>query len=913
VPIRASITRWFQYLYFLRISLIAWLFLPVFCALDCARVTATLSRGILTLDSRWQVFYAAFFVVATNMAVLITVRNTVRNGESRFRSTPPPTLYRFLTDARPKAIWVCLLVAHIPTALAVAYLAGVGAYEGEKIHVLSLCAGLLAAIVFWYLVSLFYYWTYRPLVSSDEQESGEQVSDDTPAALIFPKYAWLFGDISDAVPPPRIVSGSDGLTKFFLRHISCSGYAATVSGPLWELHFLSALSLLGIFILYLFLYPLTGPVPRSSFAIYGQMAFCCLITISFLASIAGTSYRSARPNTACSWARPVKWTFILLALGLAVLFIVTLLFDHFTHSVRLAFAFPTLSSILVLAGFSLWLLSGVAFFLDRYRLPVLTAILALIFVPKLIDALVGRTFMKHNHPWLAQIFDSEHYYSVKPSKYPFPLDAIPTPARVMDLRAGDPSEPYIIVTASGGGIQAAEWTSQVLANLEKSFAEEDSLKAGPKPYSFHDHVVLASGVSGGSGGLMPFLLEYTAYDENKPDQPSPAFPSGQPDLFERITRPSGCSSLEAVGWGLSYHDFYRLITPFRIPSSLEDDTSPDRSWALASAFNRNLHDEHCNTNRSTEPGHERFASLPPIRDGEGLTLFESALRLAKGNIPAFAFNTTAAETGSRFLLSNYRVPAACGTDFTPAESFLQAYGADGHGCNGVSGKPLVYADLPLATAARLSATFPIVSSGTRIPTAYTPNAFHFLDGGYFDNDGTASVIEFLKSAMDEQNTTNKHHKFLLIEIRDDDGTNVNTDRDDLADQSGGAHSWTPLSQLTGIAEGLWNAGHVSISRRNRRELCILETAYHDRGLDIHHVVFTIPTGKDHLSPLSWNLTSNQLASIINRIRTKETTDAIRESIRWVTKARIPQSVPEDDVCRVWQEPPTSSPIETAHH
>ena len=32
---------------------------------------------------------------------------------------------------------------------------------------------------------------------------------------------------------------------------------------------------------------------------------------------------------------------------------------------------------------------------------------------------------------------------------------------------------------------------------------------GAKPWAFHDHVLLASGVSGGSVGLMSYLLEYT--------------------------------------------------------------------------------------------------------------------------------------------------------------------------------------------------------------------------------------------------------------------------------------------------------------------------------------------------------------------------------------------------------------------
>jgi hypothetical protein len=901
---KSEISRWFQYLYFLRFSLMGWLFLPLFCLLDVLGVTATLTRGILTLDSAWQAFYATFFIAAANMTALITARNTVRNGQSRFRAIPPSRLYDWLTNPKAKAVWSVLAIAHIPTLLTILYLIGIAAYEQEELFIPSLIAGLLTALLFWYLVSLFYYWTYRPYIAAT-------CVTPEPAALIFPRHEWLFGDVSDAVPPPRLMKWIDGSTTLFLKWISRAGYAATVNGPFWELHFLSTVSLIGIFLLYLFLYPLTSPILRTEFATYGQIAFCALVTAVFLAAIADTSYQNLRTGKKCHWGKPVKWTFILLALVLSSLFIATLLFDRITGSVRLEMAFPTLASILVLIGFFLWFFAGAAFFLDRYRIPVLTTVLACIFLPKLVAPPLSECFMNHNSPLLAEIFDSDHYFSVNWRHDPLTIADVPTPAEALKKRVKNLDDPYIIVTASGGGIQAAEWTSQILANLERAFANDPRLNQRPTPYTFHDHVLLTSTVSGGSVGTMPFLLEYTAHIKDHPEQPAPIFPVNAPGLVERITRSSGCSSLEAVAWGLSYHDFYRLVVPFRFPTSLDADSAPDRSWALAAAFNRNLHDEHCGTDQKIGGKHQRFSGLSPVLDGEALTLRDSANRLAAdGTIPAFTFNTTAAESGSRFLLSDYLVPTdgICGSDFTPAESFLQAYGADESDCGGTKGKLLRYADLPLATAARLSATFPIVSSGTRIPPAYTRHAYHFLDGGYFDNDGTASVIEFLKSAMDNDPGA-VPHKILLIEIRDDNGTEVGTDIDNIVGQNGSddtgrlrAPPWTPASQLTGIGEGLWNAGHVSISRRNRRELCILETAYQRNGLDIHHIVFTIPKGKDHLSPLSWNLTTGQLASIMQRVNSPQTTDLIQNSIDWVSDALAEKNAPSSDVCHPSVEP-----------
>ncbi len=56
----------------------------------------------------------------------------------------------------------------------------------------------------------------------------------------------------------------------------------------------------------------------------------------------------------------------------------------------------------------------------------------------------------------------------------------------------------LVVTAAGGGIQAAAWTTEVLAQLQ---AECDKTV----PDQFANSISLVSGVSGGSVGLMFYL------------------------------------------------------------------------------------------------------------------------------------------------------------------------------------------------------------------------------------------------------------------------------------------------------------------------------------------------------------------------------------------------------------------------
>jgi hypothetical protein len=579
--------------------------------------------------------------------------------------------------------------------------------------------------------------------------------------------------------------------------------------------------------------------------------------------------------------------------------------------VKLARSFPVLASVTVILIFMQWGINGASFLLDRYRVPVLLSAIAIVFLPKLALSFVPAA---DGASWIAWVqthaidWDADHYLEVRQTA---PVTVLPTPAgavekRLERLKAADSmradDQPLVVVTATGGGIQAAEWTAQVMTRLEAEFREDAGKQLNG--YLLHDHVLLASGVSGGSVGLMPYLLEYTA-------GAGMGFPAND-DLRKRLTIGPGCSSLEAVAWGLEYYDLQRLALTFRFPilqsaqDSPEDKgtlVAPDRTWALSRALNRNLNDPQCGIS----------PKAPGWKNGEQFTLGQAAKNLAGGTMPAFTLNTTVAESGGRFLLSNYMVPAAVetkplNTEFLPAESFLQAYAQESCCGNGPHREKL-YADLPLSTAARMSATFPVVSSATRVPREYAKAASHFLDGGYFDNDGTASAIEFLYSVMNGRagDTTAKPLKVLLVEIRDGEDLNPNVNEDDLQDQSGGdppPAPWWTLNQLLGPLEGLWNAGHVSVTRRNRRELCELETAYEGK-LIVHHVVFAIPQelddkGKAKAAPLSWKLTASQLAYISKTAQSEAADEAVKNAIGWVGMAET--ATPSPEVCTVANAP-----------
>jgi len=497
--------------------------------------------------------------------------------------------------------------------------------------------------------------------------------------------------------------------------------------------------------------------------------------------------------------------------------------------------FPILALVLILMISSAWALGGLAFFADRYRIPVLTMMIVFAVAPRLLHWDAGK---------------EEHYLSTTQRVESFDL---PTPGEI--LKARSDGRPLIVITSTGGGIHAAAWTTAVLGQLEKEFA------GGKIQEVFHDHVLLLSTVSGGSSGLYAYLRELTLA-KNK----------GNAD-WDRMETAASCSSLEAVGWGLVYYDLPKAFVPvipyWISPSSGAGDLAKtplgkDRTWALRRAFARNLDDPFCalrpNTGRNI-PMKELEAVEDLNKASEtGLTLM--SLPAKNGAYPAISMNTTSVEDGERFLLSNYRIP----DDVQPepglnyrARSFLATFGP----------RP----DLPLATAAQMSATFPYVSSQARVPLVLdnAQNSVHFADGGYYDNDGTATMIEFLRYALTAKDVNDKSPagkvRVLLIEIRNSDelaGGQGDKPPDHTYDSNGNPELlWNLFDQVAGPLEGFWNGGHESGTARDQAGLELLQHAY-GAQLELHAIVLgdTCARTRAKTDPLNWSLTPVQQNEVV---------------------------------------------------
>jgi hypothetical protein len=192
----------------------------------------------------------------------------------------------------------------------------------------------------------------------------------------------------------------------------------------------------------------------------------------------------------------------------------------------------TLACVLLLILVLCWLAAGVAFFFDRYRVPMLVPLLILPFVTAWL-------------PW------SDHFFRTDAHDEGYS----PTAAKVLALS----DAPVIVIAVSGGGIQAAAWAARVLTGLDAALRPE----LGD---AYARSIRMISSVSGGGVGVMFFLDKYDNGVLN----------AGE---LGTVVKQADASSLDEVAWGAAYPDLLRAFFPLPFRS-----TRIDRGQALEWAW-----------------------------------------------------------------------------------------------------------------------------------------------------------------------------------------------------------------------------------------------------------------------------------------------------------------------------------------
>jgi len=378
---------------------------------------------------------------------------------------------------------------------------------------------------------------------------------------------------------------------------------------------------------------------------------------------------------------------------------------------------------------------------------------------------------------IALVSSPNYGYIVQPGS---PLKIL-TPKEVIE--AGKPGpRPIIVVAAEGGGIQAAAWTARVLTGLQSMYPE------------FGEAVRVISSVSGGSAGALFFVNGY-----------NPELKRPETEALDLIIQMAAENSLDQVARGLAFHDFFHTLIPLW-------ELGEDRGTALEKSWGKNC-ENVCEEFQKANSGRSC-----PVKCSMTDTLAGWAEEVRSGKRPANIFNATVVQTGDRLLISN--------TDIEQRKDTIGRVNFD---------KLLGGRNIQTVTAARLSATFPYVSPAAKAVMEESGSAGpHVVDGGYYDNYGMNSLVEWLDQAF----TDNHLSKVLVIQIQSFD----DFDKATKEPESG------YLSQLLAPIYTLWKIRTSAQASHKNLEFSLLQGKWPQK---IQSVLFKF---KDYEAPLTWKMT-----------------------------------------------------------
>jgi predicted acylesterase/phospholipase RssA len=406
------------------------------------------------------------------------------------------------------------------------------------------------------------------------------------------------------------------------------------------------------------------------------------------------------------------------------------------------FGVPSLTYVLLFLTVLCWGFSLLAFFFDRYRVPVLLTFLLL-------------TQLTSHAP------QSDHFYRVVPGD---PALSRVTPGELLRRRITAGKRPILVATA-GGGIQAAAWTTRVLLGLAQRCHCD-----------LTQSVVLVSGVSGGSVGALYFGAN--AHD------------------LQKAADSAAESSLDEVAWGWINPDVRRAVFPW------SRNRVVDRGWALERTWEERA---------------------PAAR----LPLSQWARQAASPDppFPAFLFNATVVEKGQPLVFAT--------SAFTSESSFHSTY--PGY-------------DVRVATAVRLSASFPYVAPTARSDARPVNQPdYHVVDGGYYDNFGLLSLMEWLDEALSDASTSGLHRGIGILEIRS---------FPPAGEPAGSVHGWgfqtnAPLTAFLNVR----SSAQLTLAQK---QLELFKQKWSGSAdIEAQSIEFPQMPGACGTPPLSWKLTAAQ--------------------------------------------------------
>ena len=238
------------------------------------------------------------------------------------------------------------------------------------------------------------------------------------------------------------------------------------------------------------------------------------------------------------------------------------------------------------------------------------------------------------------------------------------------------------------------------------------------------------------------------------------------------------------------------------------------------------------------------------------TLADLRNGIREGWRPAVTLNATAVESGQRVAFATFAPPQAWHVD--TLENLYDSR------------------DLPLTTAARLSATFPYVTAIARadIDAEEGPGATHFGDGGYYDNTAMVLAMRWLDDALAVRpaETTRQTVAFVRLrsfplesELREAEGKRERDRR--ITDRGWLYETIGPITTLLAVRT-------ASQQERAETELEFLQRLWGLQGVDIARFEFAFRLK----APLSWQLTPAEAQRITDQWKSQQNQDELTRLI-----------------------------------
>lgn len=274
--------------------------------------------------------------------------------------------------------------------------------------------------------------------------------------------------------------------------------------------------------------------------------------------------------------------------------------------------------------------------------------------------------------------------------------------------AADGTHPVILVATEGGGIRAAYWTAAVLTSLTDTIP------------TFADHTFAISGVSGGAFGSTVYDALLVRREEMHVKVDDDYTPQGRETHSLRFAARQMLSqdSLAPTLAAMTQPDLAQRFVPAPI--------FPDRERALQGAWER------------------AWSQTVRRQSGEADTTFSDGfLSMMAGKeerFPSLFLNGTIVETGQRIVASNLRIENVTGSDeLADSVDLFGAIGGDTRVSTAVANSTRFTYVSPAGTLRRGKDS----NGGSSLACAPGARCEHVVDGGYFENSGSATLSDVL--------------------------------------------------------------------------------------------------------------------------------------------------------------------------